>query len=117
MICQVNLFSGELINAAADFSLRGWLPIDFTRVYKSNSSHLGVLGHGWVHTYDVALRRDNADFVYRNEFGVDTRFAAAQEYAAGDQTPSSADRSSARSTRRSASMPATSSARLSSRGR
>jgi len=86
MICQVNLFSGELISAAADFSLQGWLPIEFARVYKSNSSHRGVLGLGWMHTYDVALRRDADDFVYRNEFGVDTRFAAAQEYTAGDQT-------------------------------
>ncbi|MBO2010159.1 RHS domain-containing protein [Siccationidurans soli] len=51
----VDVATGLLFTQATDFTLPGPLPLVWTRTWFSASTHRGALGHGWHHSYDLAL--------------------------------------------------------------
>ncbi|MDE1150581.1 MAG: DUF6531 domain-containing protein [Azospirillaceae bacterium] len=53
----VDVATGELFTEAADFGVPGPLPLAWSRVWFSSSTHQGDLGSGWHHPYDMALYR------------------------------------------------------------
>ncbi len=83
MLCNVNLVTGELLEQASDFWLPGWIPLDFSRLYKSFNSARGMLGVGWSHTYDALLRVEKERIVYRDAVGAEQPFLKAQNYVSG----------------------------------
>ena len=52
----VDVATGELFTTETDFRIAGPLPLVWSRVWISSSTHDGALGHGWHHSYDLALR-------------------------------------------------------------
>jgi RHS repeat-associated protein len=51
----VDVATGKVFTDAVDFELPGPLPLRWERVWYSCSVYQGGLGHGWHHSYDVAL--------------------------------------------------------------
>ncbi|OON69094.1 hypothetical protein B0919_10310 [Hymenobacter sp. CRA2] len=51
----VDVISGYLYTEAVDFELAGPIPLRWERLWNSTSIHDGPLGHGWHHSYDMAL--------------------------------------------------------------
>jgi RHS repeat-associated protein len=51
----VDVATGKVLTDAVDFDLPGPLPLRFERTWYSVSAHDGPLGHGWHHSYDLAL--------------------------------------------------------------
>src|SRR5690606_38166118 len=57
----VDVASGKMFTDHIDFSLPGPLPLVWERTWYTTSVYDGPLGHGWHHSYDVALcEEDNA---------------------------------------------------------
>jgi RHS repeat-associated protein len=54
----VDVATGKVFTEAVDFELPGPLPLRWERVWYSSSVYDGPLGHGWHHTYDLALLED-----------------------------------------------------------
>ncbi len=46
---------GYFYTQTTDFSIKGVIPLQFKRIYYSNSGYQGALGTGWHHSYDMAL--------------------------------------------------------------
>jgi RHS repeat-associated protein len=67
----VDVVSGMLFTDEEDFSLPGIIPLSWTRIWFSDSSYKGPLGHGWYHNYDVAFTIDekNNQAIYRMNDG------------------------------------------------
>jgi RHS repeat-associated protein len=59
----VNILTGEVSLEHEDFVLPGRIPIEWSRVYSSESSHDGLCGHGWESLPDTRLEVDDADGV------------------------------------------------------
>ncbi|HAA69909.1 MAG TPA: hypothetical protein DCE55_12280 [Planctomycetaceae bacterium] len=57
----VDIATGKVFTETVDFELPGPLPLKWERVYYSTSSYQGPLGHGWHHSYDLALTEDRAE--------------------------------------------------------
>ncbi|MPZ20816.1 MAG: hypothetical protein GEV06_23335 [Luteitalea sp.] len=55
----VDVATGKVFTDAVDLHLPGPLPFDFERVWYSASTYQGPLGHGWHHSYDMALLIDS----------------------------------------------------------
>ncbi|WP_049973837.1 RHS repeat-associated core domain-containing protein, partial [Azospirillum sp. B4] len=53
----VDVATGELFTEARDFEVAGPLPLSWSRIWFSSSTHAGELGSGWHHPYDMALHR------------------------------------------------------------
>ncbi|WP_029013147.1 RHS repeat-associated core domain-containing protein [Niveispirillum irakense] len=53
----VDVATGELFTEALDFEIAGPVPLVWSRVWISNSTHRGELGAGWHHPFDMALYR------------------------------------------------------------
>ena len=51
----VDVISGYLYTEAVDFEFPGPIPLRWERLWNSTSIHHGALGHGWHHSYDLAL--------------------------------------------------------------
>lgn len=51
----VDVAGGDLFTDSIDFSFSGVIPLSFERVWYSDSDYIGPLGHGWHHSYDMAL--------------------------------------------------------------
>ncbi|MBO2013010.1 DUF6531 domain-containing protein [Hymenobacter negativus] len=51
----VDVISGYLYTEAIDFEFPGPIPLRWERLWNSTSIHAGPLGHGWHHSYDLAL--------------------------------------------------------------
>lgn len=51
----VDLATGKVFTDTVDFELSGPAAFRFERVWYSTSVHQGPLGHGWHHSYDMAL--------------------------------------------------------------
>ncbi len=51
----VDVATGELLVDQTDFTLPGPMPLVWTRNWSSRSSHIGDLGSGWSHPFDMAL--------------------------------------------------------------
>lgn len=51
----VDVIGGYLYTEATDFEFPGPIPLRWERLWNSTSIHAGPLGHGWHHSYDMAL--------------------------------------------------------------
>ena len=51
----VDVAGGDLFTDSTDFAFAGIIPLSFKRVWYSDSEYKGPLGHGWHHSYDMAL--------------------------------------------------------------
>lgn len=51
----VDVVTGNMFTADVDLELAGPLPLRFEREYHSSSTYDGPLGHGWHHSFDMAL--------------------------------------------------------------
>lgn len=61
----VDVASGKLFTDAVDFTLVGPLSIEWERTWFSTSTYQGPLGHGWHHSYDVALMEEDGALAVR----------------------------------------------------
>ena len=85
-LCNVSLFTGELLSQVTDFDLPGWIPFELTRHYKSNSPTPGPLGVGWHHNRDCWLRVEPGRLVLRDEKGAEVVFTEDENYTHGSMT-------------------------------
>lgn len=51
----VDVATGEVFTEITDFSVNGAIPLVWSRLWISSSTIKGSLGHGWHHSYDMAL--------------------------------------------------------------
>ncbi|WP_353117752.1 DUF6531 domain-containing protein [Myroides odoratus] len=51
----VDVVGGDLFTDSTDFTFTGVIPLSFKRIWYSDSAYKGPLGHGWHHSYDMAL--------------------------------------------------------------
>ncbi|MEZ6062402.1 MAG: DUF6531 domain-containing protein [Planctomycetaceae bacterium] len=65
----VDIATGKVFTDLVDFRLPGPLPLVWERVYYSTSEYDGPLGHGWHHSYDVALCEDDDGIAVRMSDG------------------------------------------------
>ena len=56
----VDVSSGHFYTDNIDFKLPGPIPFSWERTWYSYSTYNGSLGHGWHHSYDMALAIDDA---------------------------------------------------------
>ncbi|HEY6530423.1 MAG TPA: DUF6531 domain-containing protein [Cellvibrionaceae bacterium] len=61
----VDVASGKLFTDAVDFTLPGPIPLKWQRIWFSTSVYQGPLGHGWHHSYDLALMEENGAVAIR----------------------------------------------------
>ncbi len=71
----VDVSTGKVLTDAVDFELPGPLPLRFERTWYSTSSYDGPLGHGWHHSYDLALTVHAEGIIARLADGRYTPFA------------------------------------------
>ena len=65
----VDVATGKMFTDAVDLELPGPLPLRWERVWYSTSSYRGPLGHGWHHSYDVALHVEDEGLLLRHADG------------------------------------------------
>jgi RHS repeat-associated protein len=83
----VDVATGKVFTDAVDFELPGPIPFRWERVWYSCSVYDGPLGHGWHHSYDMALREEDGAVVIRLADGRAAVFGAlADGDAAFDRT-------------------------------
>ena len=78
-MCNVNVVTGELIRFEVDLFLPGYIPIHLFRVYKNTCTEAGWLGHGWVYSLAVCLRKRGKDLVYVDENGAAIPLATTKD--------------------------------------
>ncbi len=78
----VDIATGKVFTDAVDIELPGPLPLRWERVYFSSSVYQGPLGHGWHHSYDLALAEEDEAVVVRLADGRSVTFPAL---GAGDE--------------------------------
>ncbi len=61
----VDVASGQVLTEGTDVELPGPLPFKFERIWFSASTHRGPLGHGWHHSFDLALTEYDAGYIVR----------------------------------------------------
>src|SRR5262245_26283234 len=76
-MCNVNIATGELLRYEVDLFLPGYIPIEITRLYKSASPAVGILGAGWRVHLVMALRQDGRDLILVDDDAVETRLTLA----------------------------------------
>jgi RHS repeat-associated protein len=59
----VNIVTGEVVVDQQDFSIPGRIPIEWNRHYSSQSSRMGICGHGWETPADARLEMDENGFI------------------------------------------------------
>jgi YD repeat-containing protein len=72
----VDIATGKVFTDAVDIELPGPLPFRWERVYFSSSVYQGPLGHGWHHSYDLALAEEDEAVVVRLADGRSVTFPA-----------------------------------------
>lgn len=68
-MCDVNVITGELVRFEVDLFLPGFIPFEFTRLYKSTRTGGGNLGRGWIQNYDMYLRREQQRVICQDTDG------------------------------------------------
>jgi RHS repeat-associated protein len=63
-LCNVNIGTGSVYHYAVDFSLRGFIPVQFIRDYDSTRKSDSALGYNWAHNQDRALRLEGRTALY-----------------------------------------------------
>ncbi|HYO65173.1 MAG TPA: DUF6531 domain-containing protein [Archangium sp.] len=71
----VDIATGKVLTEDTDFVLPGPLPLVWRRVWYSTSTHTGELGHGWHHSYDMAVFPSAEAVVVRLDDGRHVPFA------------------------------------------
>jgi RHS repeat-associated protein len=72
----VDIATGKVFTDAVDIELPGPLPLRFERVWFSTSVYQGPLGHGWHHSYDLALTEEEGAVAVRMADGRPLAFPA-----------------------------------------
>src|ERR1017187_4473971 len=54
-MCNVNIVTGEVYHQLSDFFLPGFIPLQFSRTYRSSAGMPGPLGHGWTSNLDAKI--------------------------------------------------------------
>ena len=72
----VDIATGKVFTDAVDIELPGPLPFKWERVWFSTSVYNGPLGHGWHHSYDLALLQEEDAIVVRMADGRAVAFPA-----------------------------------------
>ena len=80
----VDVISGYLYTETVDFEFPGPIPLRWERLWNSTSIHAGALGHGWHHSYDLALVVEEAEG-YAALRGADGRGLAFELPALGER--------------------------------
>ncbi|WP_210994690.1 DUF6531 domain-containing protein, partial [Pectobacterium versatile] len=59
----VYIASGEVIESRTDIELGQTIPLVFERTYRTASSHVGLLGHGWQDSWSevATVSQDEGD--------------------------------------------------------
>lgn len=81
----VDTASGMVFTQALDFALDGPLQLRWDRDWYSNSNHVGELGHGWHHPFDMHAWEDDEVVVVRMDDGRWVPFARPDEHGAYNQ--------------------------------
>jgi RHS repeat-associated protein len=89
----VDVATGKVFTENVDFDLPGPIPLRWERVWYSCSEYTGPLGHGWHHSYDIALLEENDVVAVRLPDGRPVAFTAPRE---GEQYFNRAERLSLR---------------------
>ena len=72
---NVNVGTGEVCHFFTDFSLRGIIPVEFSRLYRSGLQKRETLGFGWTHTLQMTLSGESDRIVFREGQGTERSFA------------------------------------------
>ena len=56
----VDVVTGKVFTDHVDFTLPGPIPLVWERTYFTTSQHMGPLGYGWHHPYDMSFEFDKA---------------------------------------------------------
>ncbi len=75
----VDVATGKVFTDQVDVELPGPIPFQFERVWYSSSSYDGPLGHGWHHSYDLALLEEDGIVAVRLPDGRGVSFPAPGE--------------------------------------
>jgi len=75
----VDIATGKVFTEAVDLELPGPLPFRFERVWFSTSVYQGPLGHGWHHSYDLALTEEDGAVAVRMADGRPIAFPALRK--------------------------------------
>lgn len=81
----VDLATGKVFSEALDFVLEGPITLVWQRVWYSCSSHVGALGHGWHHPFDMRLWAEGEGVLVRMDDGRYVPFAAPGEQGSFNQ--------------------------------
>ncbi|MCP4171491.1 MAG: hypothetical protein GY758_12035, partial [Fuerstiella sp.] len=65
----VDIATGKVFTDTVDFELPGPLPLQWERTYFTTSTYDGPIGHGWHHTYDLALIEEDEAVAVRMSDG------------------------------------------------
>ncbi|WP_042337501.1 RHS repeat-associated core domain-containing protein [Paraburkholderia ferrariae] len=72
LLRSVDVVSGSKVCLPADetdFSLRGRLPLEWSRYYSSARTAIGLFGVGWRTRWEITLHRSGDKLVYVDEYG------------------------------------------------
>ncbi len=75
----VDVATGKVLTEAVDFEIPGPIPFRWERVWYSTSTIQGPLGHGWHHSYDLALIETQAAVAVRMPDGRAVAFPRVDE--------------------------------------
>lgn len=75
-LAVVRTGTGKVCHTFTDFTLRGIIPLDFTRLYTSDSLQGGSLGYGWNHSLDMTLSVEPSRLVFRDRIGSERVFSS-----------------------------------------
>ncbi len=76
----VNMCNGNYINEYVDIKLGGKYPVEFKRFYNAIAEHVGTLGRGWSHTYEIKLTEEDGNIGIRYADGKKGIFEKVGDY-------------------------------------
>ncbi|HVO83158.1 MAG TPA: RHS repeat-associated core domain-containing protein [Syntrophobacteria bacterium] len=68
-MCDINVATGAMMHFATDFTLPGFIPLVFQRIYVSTQTDDGPLGHGWRHKYHTRVQVTKTNLIIHNADG------------------------------------------------
>lgn len=80
---HVNVATGELCHSKIDFSLPGFIRLEFERSYKSQAKHNGLFGWHWRHPLDSRLITTPQGFSYLDPSSSEIALDAIEETPEG----------------------------------
>jgi len=75
----VNMSTGNFIYSYKDLSVKGELPLQFSRFYNAMDKNDGSLGRGWIHNWEMRLLLDRNDLTLIHQDGREEPFCKKDE--------------------------------------